>query len=192
LGPLQYSVPGGPSQGVPGPARPHGCRRCLLKGCERFYRPTHPQSRYCSVPCRLEARRWRRRQASRTWRSSEAGQRCRREQARRYRRRIPLIVLPEPRAMETTTPDPTPVPEAREGQRPGTIPQDFSVRACPRPGCYAVFAVASVWSPRRFCSSACRRALRNVLDREARYRRRRRQGFRPRRRRSRPSPPRPP
>lgn len=79
--------------------------------------------------------------------------------------------------------------EACEGQRPGTIPADFSVRACARPGCYAVFAVAAVWLARRFCTCECRRALRNVLDREARYRRRRRTGFRPTPRSSQSRPP---
>ena len=35
-------------------------RRCLLKGCEKPFRPTHPQARYCSPECRAAARRWRR------------------------------------------------------------------------------------------------------------------------------------
>jgi hypothetical protein len=55
-----------------------------------------------------------------------------------------------------------------------------------------VFAVGSVWSPKRFCSSGCRRALRNVLDREARYRQRRRDRDRFARQRSRPASTRPP
>jgi hypothetical protein len=52
--------------------------------------------------------------------------------------------------------------------------------------------VATALSPQRFCSGHCRRALRNVLDREARYRRRRRAGYRPRPRRSQPASARPP
>ena len=163
MGPPQYSVSCRSAQVPSGPVR---CRRCLLKGCERSYRPTHPQSRYCSDDCRREARR-RRRQASRTWRASVQGKSRRRAQCQRYRRRIPLVVLAE-----------APVPQveasasrvACEGQRPAEIPKDFSIRHCQRPRCYEVFHVASAHSPQRFCCALCRRALRNVLDREARYR----------------------
>lgn len=183
MGPFQYSVRCGSGQGSAVASSGFRCRRCLLKGCERRYRPTHPQSRYCSAACRQEARRWRRRQASRTWRASERGKVCRREQCRRYRRRIPLVVIPEP----PLTTDPA-ADAACEGQRPATIPEDFSVRPCERPGCYEWFPVSSAWSPQRFCCSLCRRALRRVLDREARYRQRRRAGYRPARRPARPPP----
>jgi len=207
-GPLGVTPPLGQSQFPPGaeagqeplgPARHFRCRRCLLKGCEQRFRPTHPQSRYCSDACRRHARRWRRCRASRSWRASELGKDRRREQCRRYRRRIPLVVLPESYfATGSVKPEVPAVatsseaPQTREGQRPASKSDDFSVRPCERPGCYVWFAVASAWSPQRFCSSGCRRALRNVLDREARYRRRRREGYRPPRRRSQPAPPRPP
>jgi hypothetical protein len=179
-----------PVQGAAAPARPCRCRRCLLKGCERLYRPTHPQSRYCCETCRLQARRWRRRQASRTWRASTPGRDCRREQCRRYRRRLPLVVLSElapalPPSLPVAPAGPSQPPAGvREGQRPGTFSADSSTRFCPRPGCYECFTVSAAWSPRRFCCGLCRRALRRVLDREARYRRRRRRGFRPSRRSS--------
>ena len=156
-------------------------------------------------------RRWRGRQASRAWRASAQGKACRREQAQRYRRRIPLVVLPEslftagpaepersPESPALSAPAeasvlPAPeAPEAREGQRPALKSDDFSLRWCERPGCYEWFAVAWALSPQRFCSSGCRRALRNVLDREARYRQRRRDGDRPLQRRSRPASMRPP
>jgi hypothetical protein len=48
-------------------------RRCLLKDCEQYYRPSRPQSRYCGTACQQAARRWRRTQASRRWRHSDAG-----------------------------------------------------------------------------------------------------------------------
>ena len=195
MGLLQYSVGCGAPQVPAAPARRFLRRRCLLKGCEQFYRPIQPQSRYCSDACRRDAQRWRRRQASRTWRASAVGQRRRREQLQRYRQRIPLPMLSEatePPAVETSVPVPPPASEECEGQRPGTILADFSDRPCQRPGCYVVFGVGSALSPQRFCSCDCRRALRNVLDREARYRRRRRAGYRPRRRQSRPVPSRPP
>ena len=177
-----------------GRVRSFRCRRCLLKGCERIYRPSHPQSRYCSAACRQAARRWRRRQASRTWRASERGKVRRREQcsalsatdslgrsgridARPARSRRPFRFR-----------DPL---RAREGQRPATIPEDFSVRPCERPGCYervrrllgVVAAAFLLWRlPPGFT---------HVLDREARYRQRRRAGYRPPSSSSRPAPPRP-
>jgi hypothetical protein len=183
LGSPQYPVRCGAGQASTASSRSFRRRRCLLKGCERLYRPTHPQSRYCSTACRQAARRWRRQQAGRTWRVSERGKVCRREQCRRYRRRIPLVVLPAPPPMT----DP-PTVAACEGQRPATIPEVFATRPCERPGCYEWFTVLSEWSPQRFCCSLCRRALRRVLDREARYRQRRRTGVRPTRRSARPPP----
>lgn len=198
LGLPQYSVGCGPPQEPAAPVRGIRRRRCLLKGCEQFYRPVHPQSRYCGESCRREARRWRCHRASRTWRSSPAGRRCRREQSRRGRRRIPLPLLterpesPESPVSEAGAAASPPPAESREGQRPEANRADCSVRWCRRPGCYGTFAVASAWSPQRFCSCGCRRAFRNVLDREERYRRRRRGGYRPPPRRWRPAWSRPP
>lgn len=62
----------------------------------------------------------------------------------------------------------------REGQRPALEHEDFCERMCDRPGCYVTFWVSDPSARRRFCSVACRLALRRVLDREARYRQRRR------------------
>jgi hypothetical protein len=158
-------------------------RRCLLKGCERPFRPPHPQARYCSASCRQAARRWRRWQASRRYRATAHGHERRREQQRRYRQRCRQRQV-EARAAAV----PTGVPALREGQRPGSKSEDFWWRPCARPGCYVLFAVWHAYWPRRFCSLACCLALRRVLDREARYRaRRRRTGRPPLRRRPRPA-----
>jgi hypothetical protein len=62
-------------------------RACLLKGCERRFRPVHPQTRYCSEECREEARRWREWKARHHYRQSEGGKQKRRAQSRRYRLR---------------------------------------------------------------------------------------------------------
>ena len=62
-------------------------RACLLKGCERRFRPLHPLTRYCSEPCREEARRWREWKARHHYRQSEGGKQKRRAQSRRYRLR---------------------------------------------------------------------------------------------------------
>jgi hypothetical protein len=77
-------------------ARGRGCeervrrprrRACLLKGCERRFRPGHPLTRYCSRECREEARRWREWKARHRYRQSEGGKQKRRAQSRRYRMR---------------------------------------------------------------------------------------------------------
>jgi hypothetical protein len=147
--------------------RPEGChhrpRRCLLKGCERLFWPRRPQARYCSECCQEAARRWRRRQASQRYRANDSGRERRREQSRRYRQRL--------RERQTASAD---VALPGEGQRPAMGSEDFSTRRCERPGCYEHFCVQHEHSCRRFCSVACRLALRRVLDREARYRERRR------------------
>ena len=185
MGPLQYSVCCAPAQGAADPCRRWRRRRCLLKGCERSFRPTRPQSHYCSGECRRLAEVWRRRRASRSWRASEQGKARRREQSRRYRRRIPLVVLSETPISQSEA---YPEPAAREGQRPATILEESLVRMCARPGCYVLFKVSWVCSRQRFCCGLCRQALRNVLDREARYGRRRQKGIRPQRRRAKPCP----
>jgi hypothetical protein len=138
-------------------------RRCLLKGCERFFTPAYPQARYCTAECRGAAERWRRVKASRRYRASPAGREHRREENRRYRQRR--------REQATGSADEL---SSREGKRPACSSENSAERMCDRPGCYAVFHVRHEHSSRRFCSVACRLALRRVLDREARYRHRRR------------------
>jgi hypothetical protein len=151
------------------PSYPRRARRCLLKGCERWFQPRRPQSRYCSGECAAAARRWRRVKASRRYRASAAGRVCRREQNRRYRQR---------RRQRQTAAVSADAVTACEGQRPASGGEDFCARMCDRPGCYVMFVVKHEHSCRRFCSVACRLALRRVLDREARYRQRRRRGWR--------------
>jgi hypothetical protein len=56
---------------------------------------------------------------------------------------------------------------------------------CDRPGCYVLFPIGAACQVRRFCCALCRKALRCVLEREARWRRRRRRGLRRPGRRSR-------
>jgi len=144
---------------------PRRARRCLLKGCERWFEPARPQSRYCSGTCAAAARRWRQVKASRRYRASAGGRRRRREQNRRYRQRR------RERAAFAASAD---AAAAREGQRPASGDEDFCQRLCDRPGCYVTFWVREPSAGRRFCSLACRLALRRVLDREWRYRQRRR------------------
>ena len=181
------------------------CRRgrwcqCLLKGCERWFWPTRPQSRYCSAGCRQQARRWRRWQASRRWRASERGRVSRRQQGQRYRQRRRQAQAAEAAAQATSPPEP-PAPEVmpaaaqephpsvgREGQRPAIFCDDFPVHPCHRPGCYALFPLSARSPGQRFCCAQCRRALRRVLDREAKWRRRQRRRCGPSRWRGRAPP----
>jgi hypothetical protein len=165
LGPPSFHHLSSPRQGA---SRPRRARRCLLKGCEAWFTPPYPQSRYCSVACREAARRWRRAQASRRYRASVAGRERRRAQQQRYRQRR----RERPSAA---------APAACEGQRPASPGENFVECLCARPGCYVTFWMNPTRSNRRFCSLACRLALRRVLDREARYRQRRRRWRRERR-----------
>ena len=178
VGPLQYSRKPTPGQGFScARSHPHGCRRCLLKGCERWFRPSRPQARYCSSTCQRAARRWRRWRAAQRYRASDHGKQCRRFQSQRYRQ--------QRRQRRALTVSDTPPPE---GQRPATIPQDFSGCPCDRPGCYQLFVPSPRSPDQHFCSPACRQALRRVRQREVRRLERRRRGARSWRFRVRPPP----
>jgi hypothetical protein len=168
LGPLSFHHVVPPGQERPASRR---ARRCLLKGCEQWFVPPCPQSRYCSGACALAARRWRRVKASRRYRASANGRARRRELNRAYRqrrgpRRAAAAGMPAAASAG--------VMAVREDQRPALGDEDFCQRMCDRPGCYVLFVVKDEHAGRRFCSVACRLALRRVLDREARYRQRRR------------------
>jgi hypothetical protein len=204
LGPPSLSPPMPPPQG--GPRRPR-CRRCLLKGCEQLFRPSRPQTRYGSDACRHEARRWRRWRASQKYRASPRGKERRQGQSQRCRDRhrqggvAGASVVAAISASDQPPPSPPPAAPApavaaavprdrgtcRVGQRPAIFPKIFLCRACQRPGCYELFVVTPRSPEQHFCSASCRRALRRVLDREARWRRRQRQ--RPGARHRRPHPP---
>ncbi len=121
------------------------------------------------------AERWRCVKASRRYRASVGGRERRRRQSRQYRqrRREKAATLAAPTA-PTALNAPTEELAGCEGQRPASSSENYAGRMCDRPGCYVVFGVRHEHSSRRFCSVACCMALRRVLDREARYRRRRR------------------
>ena len=137
-----------PRRQVPGHCRN---RICLLKGCETRFSPLHPLARYCSEACRQAARRWSRWRASQRYRVSERGKECRRRQASRYRerqRRRSAIC---------------------EGHQEAKNSEKIS---CSRPGCYERFPPSGRSPLKKFCSLLCRKALRRVREREARWRRR--------------------
>lgn len=183
MGPPQYPARWSADQGPWHRFRP---RRCLMKGCERRFRPCHPQVRYCSAGCRQAARWWRRWHASQHYRASTQGKERRRAQSRRYRERRRQQAGARVASASGTAPADA-VPQC-EGQRPAQPLANFVWRPCRRPGCYELFPVRSRSPSQHFCSCSCRQALRRVLDREAHWRRRQR---RRRLRRLRPSPPAP-
>ena len=163
-----------------------GRRRCLLKDCEQWFQPTHPQCRYCSAACRVAARRWRRWHAQQKYRSSGNGREHRQQQARRYRQRC----RGRPASVRAASSSAAAISESNatlcEGKRPADKNHQVPLCPCERPGCYRLFPAGVTCQPKRFCCALCRTALRCVLDREARWRRRRRRGLQPAGRRRRP------
>ncbi len=178
------------SRPVQGPAW-RRVRRCLLKGCERLFRPTHPLCRYCSLACRQAARRWQCWRAQQKYRATANGQQHRQKQARAYRQRrgraAPRVPRPPP-AAEPAGPSSAPADAPREGKRLAESVQEIPLSCCDRPGCYVLFPAGTLYNPRRFCCALCRRALRRVLQREQRYRQRHRRCGRRLRRRACRSP----
>jgi hypothetical protein len=86
------------------PARLPRTRRCLLKGCERRFRPKQARERYCSPECRRSARDWSCWKAQQSYRATAAGRENRQGQSRRYRERV--------RNRQQPAPEPA-VPQAR-------------------------------------------------------------------------------
>lgn len=152
-------------------------RLCLLKGCERPFTPTCPQSRYCSDPCREAARRWRAWQAQQRYRATERGKTCRCDQCRRYRERVRERQQAQVGTVEQAVADEPAITDGREGKRPA---DSSKKNACSRPGCYELFHTHPRSPLQKFCSPLCRRALRRVLVREARWRRQERTSARTR------------
>jgi hypothetical protein len=165
VGPPEYA-PSDPSRQCPA-RRPQ--RLCLLKGCGQHFQPAHPLQRYCSPSCQQAARDWQRWRAARRYRGTAQGRQQRCAQSRRYRQR--QRVRRAAPAEQTAT---AAAAEPREGQRYADASADFSGTPCRRPGCYVLFQPQPHEPPHCFCCAACRKALRRVLDRESRWRRRRR------------------
>jgi len=139
---------------------PDHCRAriCLLKGCETWFSPPHPLSRYCSEACGEAARLWSRRLAAERYRVSEKGKERRRQQSCRYRERVR-------QRREEVQPPPTACEGHQEVDDSERIP-------CLRPGCYERFPPSRRSPLRKFCCTLCRQALQRVHRREARWRRR--------------------
>jgi hypothetical protein len=136
-------------------------RRCLLKGCEAWFRSSHPLARYCSSTCSRAARRWSQWRANCRYRQSEQGKEHRRQQCQRRRER------------QCLKDDASGNEPGASCEREGYHKADEHEKVpCHRPGCYECFAPTARSPLKKFCSPLCRQALRRVLEREARWRRR--------------------
>jgi hypothetical protein len=132
-------------------------RLCLRRGCGRKYQPRLWNQRYCQEPeCRRLLRRWQaaQRQAQRRLDATAKAQHAEAERARRQRARA----LPQPA--------PAPADAAARGHAAKII---WPSPCCGRPGCHQP-PMMSVRNPARFCSLACRQAMRRVVDRERKWR----------------------
>ena len=136
-------------------------RRCLLKGCEAWFRSPHPLARYCSEACIRSARRWSQWRANYRYRQSEHGKQRRRQQCQRRRER--QCSKDEASGNESA------VSCEHEGYHKA---DEQEKTPCHRPGCYECFVPTARSPLKKFCSQLCREALRRVLQREARWRRR--------------------
>jgi hypothetical protein len=131
-------------------------RTCFRKGCGRKYQPRCWNQRYCQDPeCLRQVRRWQdaRRQAERRRDDRVKAQHAQAEKERRQR--------------DKTTPKVAENPQVASPR--GHAAEFFSRSLCDRPGCHEP-RVISPRNPARFCCAACRQAVRNVLDRERKWR----------------------
>lgn len=171
-------------ESVDGRQSERGARQCLLKGCEQWFEPGCAQCRYCSDQCRQAARDWSRWRAQNEYRQSEKGKGCRRAQSQRHRERRRRCAADQSAAraagqaaVETSESVVTQQTSdgACVGHQSAEFAKDSEKRCCDRPGCYEKFVPRPHDPPQRFCSGACRKALRRVEERERRWRLRRQQ-----------------
>jgi hypothetical protein len=131
-------------------------RTCLRKGCERKYQPRRWNQRYCQDPeCLRQVRRWQaaHRQAKRRRDARVEAQHAQAEKERRQHAKTTSKNIDSPQ-----------VAPAR-----GHAAENFSLPLCDRPGCHDP-PVTSPRNPARYCCAACRQAVRNVQDRERKWR----------------------
>ena len=138
------------------PRRPRP-RMCLRKGCGQKYQPRRPNQRYCQEPeCLRLLRRWQaaRRQAKR--RQDEAVKAKQAQAQRARRQRVP------------SSPQAPKVPEVAAAR--GHAAKIISPTSlCGRPGCHEP-PLKSGRNQACYCCSACRQAVRRVVDRERKWR----------------------
>ena len=132
-------------------------RICLRKGCKRKYQPRCHNQRYCQdLECLRKVRRWHaaRRKAKHRENADVRAKYAHAEKARRQRARSSSQTVENPQ-----------IAPAR-GHAAQTF---FPLPVCERPGCHE-HSVRSHRNQARYCCPACRQAVRNVLDRERKWR----------------------
>jgi hypothetical protein len=140
----------------PARARRPRLRLCLRKGCGRKYQPVRWNQRYCQEPeCRRRVRRWQAARRQAKHRQDEFAK-ARHAEAQHVRRQRIKSASQGGQNPEVTS--------AR-----GHAPEVSCSLLCDRPGCYEL-PVTSIRNPARYCCPACRQAVRNIQDRERKWR----------------------
>ena len=132
-------------------------RICLRKGCRRKYRPRCHNQRYCQDPeCLRKVRRWHaaRRKARHRRDVDVKIKHAQEEKARRQLAKSASQTVENPKLAPA---------------RGHAAQTSFSLPLCDRPGCHEHRA-RSLRNSARYCCPACRQAVRNVLDRERKWR----------------------
>jgi hypothetical protein len=136
------------------------------------FQPRRWNQRYCqNAECLKEVRRWQAAKRQR-WRRQNPAHRqrhCEAERDRRKRRKEQAQRSPsDPAASDANAPEPVqPANEDRAWSRGKNFPEDF----CDRPGCFDPLRY-SCRAKARYCGDACAEAMRQVLDRERKWLRR--------------------
>lgn len=143
-------------------------RICLRQGCGSVFQPTRWNQRYCpDGECRRLVRRWQaaRRQRKHRAREENRQRHAQAERSRRERNRRQATPTPEPATSAASA------VEIREQDSAWSRSKGYPEIFCDRPGCYEP-PRESVRVPARYCSDACRQAVRRVCDRERKWLRR--------------------
>lgn len=149
-------------------------RTCLRQDCNCVFLPGHWNQRYCREPdCARRLRRWQAAKRQRNHRSDPENRRKHAEaerQRRRRRREVDRVRIAVSSPCSHTSNRDFAEPVLRAWSRSETIPDNF----CDRPGCYKPVR-PSCRAPAHYCSDECRQAMRRVLERERKYKWRKRQ-----------------
>jgi len=147
-------------------------RTCHRRHCGRVFLPRQWNQRYCREPdCLRRLRRWQAAKRQRQRRSHEGNRRqhADAERQRRSRQREERRVREAQNSPGAPVP-PAPIddPASRAWSRSKKIPHDF----CGRPGCFEPLR-PSCRAAAHYCGDECGQAVRRVLDRERKFKDRR-------------------
>lgn len=165
------------SLSVQNSSSPGGCgqnrclrpRICLRLGCGHCYQPRRWNQRFCQEPaCSLELRRWQAAKRQRRCREDPASRQrhaaSQRRRRRQAREKAALAAASRPSGAVDATAKPVVDQPPGAWSRCKRYPKDF----CDRPGCYEPTREA-LRVQAKYCSDACREAMRRVVDRERKW-----------------------